>query len=92
MMSVRLPFVAFSLLPLNLGSNRGMAPMTDDLQGQIVKARSELVEKRRSIIEALAKGYAENQIELLVKVQSAIDVLNAVEFEDEEEEDEEEED
>jgi hypothetical protein len=68
--------------------------MTDDLQRtQIVKARLELAEQRRSIIEALAKGYergrTENDIELLVKIQSAIDVLDALEFEEEEEEDEE---
>jgi hypothetical protein len=54
-----------------------------------------LAELRRSIIEALAKGYergtTENQIELLVKIQSAIEVLDAVELEDEEEEEEEEE-
>ena len=67
--------------------------MTDDLQRtQIVKARLELAEQRRSIIEALAKGYergrTENDIELLVKIQSAIDVLDALEFEEEEEDEE----
>ena len=71
--------------------------MTDDLQRtQIVKARLELSEQRRSIIEALAKGYergrTENDIELLVKIQSAIDVLDVVELEEEDEEDDEEED
>ncbi|HEY2229626.1 MAG TPA: hypothetical protein VGI22_18195 [Xanthobacteraceae bacterium] len=65
--------------------------MTDDLQReQIEKARAQLAELRRSIIEALAKGYergtTENQIELLVKIQSAIEVLDAVELEDEVEE------
>jgi hypothetical protein len=52
------------------------------------KARAQLVEQRRSIIEALAKGYqsgqTENQIELLLKFQSAIEVLDALmlDFED----------
>ena len=69
--------------------------MTDDLQRtQIVKARLELAEQRRSIIEALAKGYergrTENDIELLVKIQSAIDVLDALEFEEEEDEEDDE--
>ena len=69
--------------------------MTDDLQrAQIVKARLELAETRGSIIEALAKGYergqTENQIELLLKIQSAIDVLDSVELEDEEEQEEDE--
>jgi hypothetical protein len=68
--------------------------MTDDLQrAQIVKARSQLAEQRRTIIEALAKGgQTENHIELLVKIQSAIDVLDALEFEEEEEEEDEEDD
>ena len=43
------------------------------------KAHAQLVEQRSSIIEALAKGYqrgqTENHIELLLKIQSAIDVL-----------------
>jgi hypothetical protein len=70
--------------------------MTDDLQRtQLVKARLELAEQRRSIIEALAKGYergrTEDHIELLLKIQSAIDVLDAVELEEEEEDEEEEE-
>jgi hypothetical protein len=78
---------------LDFGSNREIAPMTDDLQRtQIVKARLELAEQRRSIIEVLAKGYergrTENDIELLVKIQSAIDVLDALEFEEEEEDEE----
>jgi hypothetical protein len=91
----RLPLVAFSLLRLSFGSNREIAPMSDDLQkAQIGKARLELVEQRRSIIESLAKGYergqTENQIELLLKIQSAIDVLDSVELEDEEEQEEDE--
>jgi hypothetical protein len=91
----RLPLVTFSLLRSEFGSNREIAPMTDDLQrAQIVKARLELAETRGSIIEALAKGYergqTENQIELLLKIQSAIDVLDSVELEDEEEQEEDE--
>jgi hypothetical protein len=94
MMSVtpgRLPLVAFSLLRLSFGSNRGIVPMTDDSQTmQIGKARLELAKQRRSIIEVLAKGYergqTENHIELLVKIQSAIEILDAVELEEEEEE------
>jgi hypothetical protein len=70
--------------------------MDDSQRAQIVKARLELSEQRRSIIEALAKGYergrTENDIELLVKIQSAIDVLDVVELEEEDEEDDEEED
>ena len=56
------------------------------------KAREQLVAQRASIIEALAKGYqrgqTENYIELLPKVQSAIDVLDSVMAEEEEEEEE----
>jgi hypothetical protein len=55
----------------------------------IDKARAQLVEQRRSIIEALAKGYqrgqTENHIELLLKIQSGIDVLDALMAEDEDE-------
>jgi hypothetical protein len=46
------------------------------------KAHAQLVEQRRSIIEALAKGYqggqTENHIDLLLKLQSAIDVLDSL--------------
>jgi hypothetical protein len=88
----RLPLVVFSLLRLEFGSNREIAPMTDDLQRvQIEKARLELVKQRHSIIEALAKGYergqTESHVELLLKIQSAIDVLDSLELENEEEED-----
>jgi hypothetical protein len=51
---------------------------TSDLQ----KAHAHLVEQRRSIIEALAKGYqrsqTENHIESLLKIQTAIDVLDTL--------------
>jgi hypothetical protein len=60
----------------------------------IDKARAQLVEQRDSIIEALAKGYqagqTENHIELLLKIQSGIDVLDSLMAEDEDEEDEDE--
>jgi hypothetical protein len=50
--------------------------------GDVEKARAQLVKQRRSIIEALAKGYqageTENQIEGLLKIQSAIDVLDTL--------------
>ena len=59
----------------------------DDLK----KAHAQLVKQRRSIIEALAKGYergqTENHIDLLLKIQAAIDVLDTLV--DEEEDDEE---
>jgi hypothetical protein len=60
----------------------------------IDKARAQLVDQRDSIIEALAKGYqagqTENHIELLLKIQSGIDVLDSLMAEDEDEEDEDE--
>jgi hypothetical protein len=56
--------------------------------GDIDKARAQLVEQRRSIIEALAKGYqrgqTEDRIELLLKIQSAIEVLDTLADEDDE--------
>jgi hypothetical protein len=58
------------------------------------KAHAQLVEQRSSIIEALAIGYergqTENHIELLLKIQSAIDVLDTLmaEYEDEDDDDE----
>jgi hypothetical protein len=55
----------------------------------IEKARAQLVEQRDSIIEALAKAYqagqTESHIELLLKIQSGIDVLDSLTAEDEEE-------
>jgi hypothetical protein len=48
----------------------------------IEKAHAHLVEQRRSIIEALAKGYqrgqTETQLDLLQKFQNAIDILDKV--------------
>ena len=62
------------------------------MAGDLEKAHAQLVKQRGSIIEALAKGYqageTENQIEGLLKIQNAIDVLEALADEDEDEEDE----
>jgi hypothetical protein len=61
----------------------------DDLK----KAHAQLVQQRRSIIEALAKGYVrgqtEDHIDLLLKIQSAIEVLDTLDEEEEDEEDDE---
>jgi hypothetical protein len=61
------------------------------MAGELEKAHAQLVKQRRSIIEALAKGYqageTENQIEGLLKIQSAIDVLDTLaEYEEEDDE------
>ncbi len=57
------------------------------------KAHAQLVKQRRSIIEALAKGYergqTENHIDLLLKIQSAIEVLDTLADEDEDEDEDE---
>jgi hypothetical protein len=53
------------------------------------KARAELVEQRRLTIEALAKGTGiDTQVELLLKIQSGIDVLDSLMAEDEDEDEE----
>jgi hypothetical protein len=58
---------------------------------EIEKARAQLVEVRRLTIEALAKGKGvDTQVELLLKIQSGIDVLDSLMAEDEDEEEEEE--
>jgi hypothetical protein len=60
--------------------------MTED--SNLEKAHAKLVEQRRVIIEALATGKGiDTQSELLLKIQSAIDVLDALMAEDEDEED-----
>jgi hypothetical protein len=66
-------------------------------ESDLEKAHAQLVEQRRLIIEALAKGdqqgqtekrgQTEENIELLLKYQSAIDVLDVLMAEDDEEED-----
>jgi hypothetical protein len=60
------------------------------MAGDMEKAHAQLVKHRHSIIEALAKGYrageTEIHIEALLKIQSAIDVLEALADEDEDDE------
>jgi hypothetical protein len=74
-------------MPRAAVSNLGDFAMTE--AADIEKARAQLVEQRRLIIEALAKGYqrgpTENHIELLLKIQSGIDVLDTLMVEDEDE-------
>jgi hypothetical protein len=54
------------------------------------KARAQLVTHRQSLIEQLAKGFvageSEHHVDLLLKIQSAIDVLDTAD-EDEEDDD-----
>ena len=56
------------------------------------KAREQLVKQRQSLIEALAgdgdAGKMENHIDLLLKIQAAIDLLDTTDEEDEEDDDE----
>jgi hypothetical protein len=65
--------------------NRRDFSMTD--ADDLKKAHAQLVKQRRSIIEALAKGYergqTENHIDLLLKIQAAIEVLDTLVDEDE---------
>jgi hypothetical protein len=57
------------------------------------KARAQLVKQRQVVIEQLAKGYekgaTENDLELLLKLQAAIDLLDISEDDDLEDEDDE---
>src|SRR6476660_9544309 len=57
----------------------GEMTMTQDHVRTFEKARDQLLAQRRSLAEALAGGYkkgrTENQIERIVKVQAAIDVI-----------------
>jgi hypothetical protein len=69
--------------------------MTED--SNLEKARAKLVEQRRVIIEALATGKGiDTQSELLLTIQGAIGVLDALmakaEAEDEDEDEDEEDD
>jgi hypothetical protein len=79
-------YLATTMRPEAAASNPGDLAMTE--ASDLDKARAQLVEQRRSIIEALAKGYqrgqTESHIELLLKIQSAIDVLDTLmaEYED----------
>jgi hypothetical protein len=59
-------------------------------ESDLEKAHAQLIEQRRLIIEALAKGaQTDENIERLLKYQSAIDVLYVLMAEDEDEEEEE---
>ena len=61
-------------------------------ESELEKARAQLVEQRRATIKALAEGKAvDAQVELLLKIQSGIDVLDTLMAEEEDEEDEEDE-
>jgi hypothetical protein len=57
------------------------------------KAHAQLVEQRRTIIEALAKGYERGQteinIETLLKIQAAVEVLDTLADEEEDQDDDE---
>ena len=53
------------------------------------KARAQLVKQRQLVIEALAKEANEDNIDRLVKIHSAIDVLDVTDDGELEEEDEE---
>ena len=60
-------------------------------ESELEKARAQLVEQRRATIKALAEGKAvDAQVELLLKFQSGIDVLDTLMAEEEDEEDEDE--
>jgi len=59
-------------------------------KSDLEKAYAQLVEQRRLTIEALAAGKGiDTQVELLLKIQSGIDVLDTLMTEDEDEDDEE---
>jgi hypothetical protein len=61
-------------------------------ESDLEKAHAQLVKQRRLTIEALAQGKGiDTQVELLLKIQSGIDVLDTLmaEGEDEDEDDEE---
>jgi hypothetical protein len=60
-------------------------------ESDLEKAHAQLVEQRRVTIRALAQGKGiDTQVELLLKIQSGIDLLDTLMAEDEEEDDEEE--
>jgi hypothetical protein len=59
-------------------------------KSDLEKAHTQLVEQRRLTIEALAAGKGiDTQVELLLKIQSGIDVLDTLMAEDEDQADEE---
>jgi hypothetical protein len=73
-------------------SNRRDFLMED--ASDLEKAHAQLVEQRRTIIEALAKGYERGQteinIEMLLKIQAVIEVLDTLADEEEDEDDDDE--
>jgi hypothetical protein len=72
------------------GAQTGRFAMSQE--SELEKARAQLVEQRRVIIKALAEGKGvDAQVDLLLKFQSGIDVLDILMAEDEDEEDEEDE-
>jgi hypothetical protein len=59
-------------------------------ESDLEKAHAQLVEQRRVTIKALAEGKGiDTQVELLLKIQSGIDMLDTLMAEDEDEDDEE---
>ena len=59
-------------------------------ESDLEKAHAQLVEQRRVTIKALAEGKGiDTQVELLLKIQSGIDILDTLMAEDEDEDDEE---
>jgi hypothetical protein len=64
----------------------GVMVMTQDHMRTFEKARDQLLGQRRSLVEALAGGYkkgrTDNQVERIVKVQAAIDVITSAINED----------
>ena len=51
--------------------------MTRDEGSTWERARAQLVKQRELVIEALAKGYEDQTIDQLLKIQAAIDVLDS---------------
>jgi hypothetical protein len=59
-------------------------------ESDLEKAHAQLVEQRRVTIKALAEGKGiDTQVEMLLKIQSGIDLLDTLMAEDEDEDDEE---
>ena len=59
-------------------------------ESDLEKAYAQLVEQRRVTIKALAEGKGiDTQVEMLLKIQSGIDLLDTLMAEDEDEDDEE---
>jgi hypothetical protein len=59
-------------------------------ESELEKAHAQLVEQRRVTIKALAEGKGiDTQVELLLKIQSGIDMLDTLMAEDEDEDEDE---